>query len=95
MQNFSKRTHNTIVRSMIGQNSILGCIDKTKLRFLYQLTQLNPDDLAYDVFIHRLYDWVFGNVTSGFLPEVYSILRKYKLQMYFHTYVHGGTLPTK
>jgi len=80
---------------MIGQNSILGCIDKTKLRFLYQLTQLNPDDLAYDVFIHRLYDWVFGNVTSGFLPEVYSILRKYKLQMYFHTYVHGGTLPTK
>ena len=58
IQNFPKRTHNNIVRSIIGQRSILACIDKNKLRFLHQLSELNPGDLAYDIFIHRLYEWV-------------------------------------
>ena len=60
-----------------------------------ELSELNPGDLACDIFIHRLFEWVFGSVTRGFLPDVYNILNKYKLQMCFHTYVHGGNLPTK
>ena len=39
--------------------------------------------------------YLYIDYMSGFLPDVYNIFNKYKLQMYFHTYVHGGTLPTK
>ena len=41
IQNLSLRTHNDIVRSLIGQNNIQCYLDQCKLRFLCQLIHLN------------------------------------------------------
>jgi len=95
IQNLSLRTHNDVVRSMIGQGCIQGNIDRCKLRFFSQLTMLDSTHLAYQIFTCRLFDWVFGNYNTGYIPNVYSIFAKYCLQDYFLNYVHGIGLPEK
>jgi len=95
IQCFSKRTHNNVVRTAIGQQSIEACIDRNKLRFMQQLTKLNPSDLAYNIFINRLYDWVFHDIKLGFFPDIHRVIQKYELNTYFERYVHGGCLPDK
>ncbi len=95
IQNFSLRTHNYVVRSVIGQCSILCCIDKAKLRFIKQLTTLNNDDLARNVFAQRLTDWFLNRVKIGFMPELYSICVKYELCEFLFDILCGRSLPDK
>ena len=96
IQNFSLRTHNAIVRSVIGQQSIQCYVEQYQLRFFSQLTGLGPNYLAFNVFFNRLFDWVFcHSKQTGYIPSVYNVFVKYGLQDYFYNYINGVGLPEK
>jgi len=95
IQNLSLRTHNYVVRAIIGQPSIVCLIDKIKLRFLRQLTMMNKNDLARCVFDNRLNEWFTNNTKIGFIPDIYRICMKYDLGKYLFDILCGRFLPEK
>ena len=98
IQGFPKRTHNEVVRGMIGQNSILSCINERKMSFLQRLVVQNVNELSKIVFVTQLYNCLLGtikNTQSGYTAEIIEITKIYNVHTYLMRYATGGMFPNK
>ena len=89
------RTHDAVVLGLVGQKSIQSLIDQRKLYFLQNLVSGDITTIHKRVFTLRLYQWLCGMYTCGYVPDIFDILIKYDLLNYFITYVKGGRFPNK
>jgi len=75
---------------------IVNILECQKLKLLGQLCRLNPQYLAKDLFNNRLVRFLdIDRQCFGFIPDVYTILQRYNLTNYLHSYVEHGTFPSK
>ena len=95
IQGLPLRTHNYIVRGLVGQMSMLSLINKKKLMFLEKLISLRANSITKMLFLCRLYDFALYDNMKGFMPEIYSALVKYNLKEFLLTYMYGGQFPQK
>jgi exonuclease III len=95
VQGLPLRTHDIIVRRLVGQKSILSLGDQRKMYFLQRLISTNVNTLHKRIFIKRLYDWLYGLYQNGYVPDIYATLAKYHLLDYFMRYITGGKFPDK
>ena len=93
LQGLPWRTHDYVVRSLLKQLSVQCMIDIRKLNFLHHL--ISSKGVTNDIFINRLYDSLIDKCSTGFIPDVSVILKKYGLDSYLLTYARGGDFPQK
>ena len=82
--------------SFLGIYPLECFIDKRKLQFFGQLCRLECIKTIKDVFVYRLYSFLSEpQKIIGFIPDVYRILRKYRLENFLDTYLESATFPSK
>jgi hypothetical protein len=62
---------------------------------LGQLCRLEPDCAIKSIFSYKTSEYIAGNITEGFLPEIYGVLHKYDLQYTMDKFVSDGTFPSQ
>lgn len=95
IQGFHRRTHDEITRGFLHWHTMESIIDCKKLLFLQKLISLDGDYLAKQILLYRIYDYMLGNETKGFVPEIVDILWKYELIEYLYIYIKGGQFMDK
>lgn len=95
IQGFDKRTHDEIVRRCLEWNTMNSIIDYKKLMFLHKLIFLDESTIAKQLFLYRLYDYMLGVQTQGFVPDIVNILKRYDLTDALYTYTVGGQFMDK
>ena len=81
--------NNDISLHCVGFVPISVEISYRKLQFLGQLCRLPCKYLAKCIFVNRLirYNNCLERQSLGFIPDVYSLLNKYRLTDYINTYI--------
>jgi len=94
IQGLPIRTHDVIVRGMVQQHSIETIMDQKKLMFLLKLIEME-NCIHKQLFLTRVYEYILGRHTQGFIPDVWTIANKYRLNHYIMEYITGGSFPNK
>ena len=95
VQNLPPRTHNVIVRGLLGELSIQARIYMMKLQFIQRLVKTNCNYVVKRIFLQRLYEGMNNVSMMGFVPDILRILELCDLKDSLMTYMHGGRFPTK
>lgn len=97
IQNLPKLTRSDMVKGMLGFTSIEAYIDMQKLSFLGYLCRLQSSDLAYKVFIQRLFQYKYLSNTKaiGFIKDIKRVLTKYNLECHLDTFEKHSVFPEK
>ena len=94
LHGFNWRTHDEIVRGLLGWQSIIGYIDKMKLLFVHRLVK-STGIIKY-VFLNQIYMYIVSGVTQKSITcDLYNVLVKYDLDQYILRYMYGGVFPQK
>jgi hypothetical protein len=96
IQGLYRRTHDEIVRGLLGWYTISGYIDKMKLLFVHTLVNMNSNSIVKHVFLNEMYSYVmFGSPTKSITSDLYNVTNKYGLSQYLICYLQGGTFPER
>ena len=97
IQNLPKLTRSDMVKGLLGFTSIEAYIDMQKLLFLGYLCRLQSHDIAFKVFIQRLYQHKYssGNRSRCFIKDITNVLNKYGLQSNLDDFIRQNTFPSK
>ena len=96
IQSIPRLSRTDIVLSSLGMLPIEAEIDKRKLVFFGQLCRLDIDTTVKRLFIHRLCE--YNNCPSrirGFIPDLFGIFQKYRLNDTLTTFCSTGIFPSK
>ena len=97
MQGLMPGSSGSACRGMLGMWDILSEIDKRKLFFLGMLINSSGTPV-YKVMFHRRlirWKWDFKSATTGFIPDIIHILRKYDLFCYMNNFIDNGEFPRR
>ena len=96
VQGISDTTRSDVALSLIGCRLIESEIDYRKLSFFGQLCNLDTDYLVKRIFVDRLIRYnEMPFRKKGFFPDIYRLLRKYRISHYFYDYMNTGVFPSK
>ena len=97
IQGLPMRTHDEVARGLLGWVNVKSLIHLKKMAFLRQLINAPIGTLARQIFIRRLYEFVFqtSDTMKGFLPDIAIILDHYDLYSYLEEYVTESSFPSK
>jgi hypothetical protein len=98
IQGLHRRTHDEIVRGLLGWTTIAGLIDKCKLKFIYKLCSLPPDNLIKYIFLCQLYVIIFAPQTvdmKSYTYSLWSVIIQHDMTGHVLSYLTGGTLENK
>jgi hypothetical protein len=95
VQHLPPRTHNVIVRGLLGELSMQARIRMMKLQFLQRLVNMNCNYLVKKIFLQRLYECIINNSMKGFFPDILGILETCRLKDHLMIYMKGGRFPSK
>ena len=97
IQSLPHFTRSDMVTGLLGFTTLEAYIDYQKLSFLGTLCRLKPDNIAFKVFLHRLYQQNNSctKVNIGFLPDIKRILNKYSLYHYLQSFTDTTSFPDK
>jgi len=98
IQGLHKRTHDEIVRGLLGWTTIAGTIDKCKLKFIYKMCSLPPDNIIKYIFLCQLYSIIFAPQTAdmkSYTYNLWSVIIQHDMTGYVLSYLTGGTLENK
>lgn len=98
IQGLHRRTHDEIVRGLLGWTTIAGLIDKCKLNFLYKLISLPSDSFVKRIFLCQIYCMLISPATANqnsLTYNLWSVARKYDMQKYISSYLTGGPIMHK
>ena len=96
VQGLDRRTHDEIVRGLLGCTTLKGHIDKCKLYFVRKLVSLPPDSIVKKIFIHEAYKiLLFGSKSECITADLFGVLYNYGLYDFVLSYLAGGSFPDK
>jgi len=98
IQGLHRRTHDEIVRGLLGWTTVEGMIDKCKLNFVYKLMNLPPDNIIKHIFLSEMYCILFIPTRADTLSityELWSTILKYDLSAFILEYLTGGIIESK
>lgn len=96
IQGLYRRTHDEIVRGLLGWYTISGYIDKMKLLFIHTLVNMNSNSIVKHVFLNEMYkSCIFGTTAKSITNDIYNVINKYGLSHYLVCYLQGGTFPDR
>ena len=98
IQGLHRRTHDEIVRGLLGWNTIAGTIDQCKLNFVHKLMSLPPDTVIKRIFLDKLYHVVLtpGPANDRSIThDLWKVIHKYNVQSEVKSYIGGGQLISK
>jgi len=98
IQGLHRRTHDEIVRGLLGWTTIEGVIDKCKLRFFYKLMDLPPNNIIKHVFLCQMYTILFTPTaadTAGVTYDLWKTVIKYDMTDLVLSYFAGGEIDNK
>ena len=97
IQHMPTYTRTDIALSLLGWYPIEIQIDKRKLNFLQKLCVMPTYILSRQIFNLRLNLYVIRGFKNqlGFIPDICTLLIKYKLFHYLRSYLVNGTFPSK
>lgn len=98
IQGLHRRTHDEIVRGLLGWNTIAGTIDKCKLSFVHKLMSLPPDNVIKRIFLYKLYDILLspGSANDKSITyDLWSVIRNYDVQSEVMSYMVGRQVISK
>jgi len=98
IQGLNRRTHDEIVRGLLGWIRIEGAIDKCKINFFYKLMELPHDNVIKHIFLCQMYCILFAPKsadTNGYTYDLWLTLLKYNLTDLVLAYFAGGPIENK
>jgi len=97
IQSLHRRTHNEIVRGLLGWSTMVGQIDSCKLQFMRKLMSLPTSNIIKHIFLCQIFGVVCEALTnpSSITFDLWRIVMKYNLQGIMTDYLLGKALITK
>ena len=97
IQGLHRRTHDEIVRGLLGWNTINGSIDQCKLNFIHKLMSLPPNIVIKRIFVFQIYTMMLTPIsqTGSITYDLWCTLQKYNLLPDIIVYLAGGHLVPK
>jgi endonuclease/exonuclease/phosphatase family metal-dependent hydrolase len=98
VQALDRRTHDEVVRGLLGCISLKGHIDKCKLNFIRKLISLPPNTLVKQIFMYQSYHClVYGwnREARCITADLINVSKNYGLYSYVLSYLSGGSFPDK
>lgn len=97
IQDLPPRTRTDMAQSLIGVPGLEEFIDRRKLIFIRQLTELPSECVAKEIFLLRLCQYKVGHISmKGCIPDLVRVLDKYQLAEYIIQYHNNATkFPSK
>ena len=95
IQGFHIRTRTDVALSMLNVLPIEAEIHKRKLNFLGQACRLERDCSFKQLFLFRLTSYALRKCSSGFIPDIMSLLEKYHLKHILENYIETGIFPSR
>ena len=97
IQRFPSRTRTDMALGMLGWLPMMSYVEQRKLSFLQNLCTMPPTLLPRKVFDLRLNLFVLreNKNQSGFIPDIWKVLQKYRLEEYLLSYLATSLFPTK
>jgi hypothetical protein len=98
IQGFNIRTRSDMSESMLGLYRLRSQIEKKKLLFLHKILSLPSGCLTKELFLRKYFMYLLDrtSVKLGFIPDICTIIEKYKLHFILNNFVHNsGMLPPK
>ena len=83
IQGLHPRTHDEIVRGLLGWYTLEGTIDSCKLNFVHKLMSLHPENVIKQIFLAQMYSVIIaGTNTSNISCDLWSVLGKYGINQF-------------
>ena len=96
LQNLNWRTHDEIVRGLLGWYTVEGYIDKMKLMFVCKLVHLNSSTVTKHIFLNQVYNQILKDTAyPSITNDLVSVIKRYNLVNYLYTYLAGSNFPDK
>jgi hypothetical protein len=97
VQGLPKRTRSDIAMGLIGVRSLESVIHQRKLGFLGALCNLRRDCVVKRLFLTRLFesDLLKPLCKQGFIPDIWCLLKTYKLENVLYNFMHCQSFPSK
>ena len=97
IQQYPIRTRTDIALGMLGWLPMRARVEQRKLMFLQKLCTMPPEILARKIFDLRLNLYMLRDQKhqTGFIPDIWEILRRYQLHEYVTTYITSSKFPSK
>ena len=96
IQGLNWRTHDEVVRGLLGWFTMNGYIDKMKLLFVHTLVNAHPDSLLKHVFLNEMYNiLMYGAKEKSITTDLYHVIKKYDILKYVVCYLQGGRFPNR
>jgi len=98
IQGLHRRTHDEIVRGLLGCTTIATVIDRCKINFVYKLMDLPHDNIVKHIFLCQIYCILFVPTladTRTITYDLWSIILKYDISAFIMEYLCGGILLNK
>ena len=97
IQKFPIRTRTDIALGMLGWLPMRARIEQRKLMFLQKLCTMPSEILSRQIFDIRLNLFMLRGQTNqtGFIPDIWEILRRFELLEFVTTYVANSKFPSK
>jgi hypothetical protein len=96
IQGLQIRTHDWIVRGLLGWSDMEGIIEDKQLAFLQKLASLD-NCVTKSIFLCRLYEYIIQlhDNMSGYIPRVITLLSKYGMLEFMTQYIVQCSFPDK
>ena len=96
LQGLHWRTHDEIVRGLLGWYTVNGYINKMKLMFVCKLVNMKSTSIVKFVFLHEIYNCILCPSTGKSITmNLYNVLNEYGLIDCVLSYLQGGSFPDK
>ena len=98
IQGLHRRIHNEIVWGMLGWLPMSASTDLCKIKFVFKLLKLPPDNIVKKIFVTQLYikSLVPGKMSNrSITSDICNALDKYNMTDMLNEYLSSGTLPSK
>jgi len=97
IQGLHRRTHNEIVRGLLGWSTMVGQIDSRKLQFIRKLMSLPTDNIIKHIFLAQIMCIACGVLTNSYFItfDLWRTVLKYSLQGCLTDYLLGKSLINK
>ncbi len=91
IQALHRRTHDEIVRGLLGWSTVSGSIDISKLNFVYKLITLPGNNIVKHIFLCQIFGIVTGAISaSSITGDLWDTVSKYGLQDMVLDYLMGS-----
>ena len=101
IQGLHRRTHNEIVRGLLGWLPIQAQIDLLKLNFVFKLMSLDPTSIIKHIFLSQILCVMYDNSSTELLHsksvtlDLWCVIRRYNMQPHLIEYLTGKPLINK